>query len=89
MSLSKEDQKHLVEAQVLISQSLNGINATLQKINDQNILHTTKNTEEHKSITDSLSEFSKRWWWVIVLLVVALIILAGAEKILKIFPIGS
>lgn len=79
--LSEDDQRQLVEAQILISQSLSGINATLQKINDQNILHQEATKQEHNGIVLKLQELSMKYWWLILILAGALIVLAGAEKI--------
>jgi len=83
MSLSVEDQKKLIEAQITISESLKGINQTLEKINDQNILHNSQTSADHKSFMDILTTMTAKYWWIIVLLVVALIVLAGAEKAFK------
>ena len=88
-SLSDEDIRKLVEAQVIISQSLVGINATLSKVNDQNILHQERTTSDHQAIVDGMKDMMKRYWWIILLLTAALIALAGAEKILKFIPIGK
>jgi len=87
--MNPADQKRLVEAQVLISQSLQGISHTLEKINDQNILHATQNQADHNEIVKAMQDFTKRWWWLILILVAALVILAGAEKVFQLFPIGK
>jgi hypothetical protein len=84
--LSEEDQRQLVEAQILISQSLSGINSTLQKINDQNILHQEATKQEHNGIVLKLQELSMKYWWLILILAGALIVLAGAEKIFSFLP---
>jgi hypothetical protein len=89
MVFNEEEQKKLIEAQILISQSLQGINTTLQKINDQNILHSTKSASDHQAIVDALKDFGQKWWLLIVILSAALIVLAGAEKIVPmIFKTG-
>lgn len=80
MPLSDDDQRKLIEAQILISQSLNGINNTLKTINDQNILHSAKVTEEHKGLMDKIQRMTVKYWYLILILVLALIVLAGVEK---------
>lgn len=80
MPLSDDDQRKLIEAQILISQSLNGINNTLKTINDQNILHSAKVTEEHKGLMDKIQRMTAKYWYLILILVLALIVLAGVEK---------
>jgi len=86
MPLSVEDQEKLIQAQVVISQSLQGINTTLEKINDQNILHHTKSTEERKSILEKVQLMTAKYWWLILLLVMTLIVIAGAEKVFNFLP---
>jgi len=86
MPLSVKDQQQLIEAQVIISKSLQGINETLVKINDQNILHHAKSTEERKSILEKIQIMTAKYWWLILLLVMTLIVIAGAEKVFKFLP---
>ena len=87
MSLSEDEQRKLIEAQILIAKSMDGISLTLSKINDQNILHASVTSAEHKTILDTMKEWSTKYWWIIVITILALIFLAGAEKVLKFWPI--
>ena len=83
MPLSVEDQKKLIGAQVTISQSLSGINDTLCKLNDHNILHAQSTTSEHNSLMDKITVLTAKYWWLLMVLIFALIVLAGAEKVLE------
>ena len=86
MKLSSEDQKKLIEAQLKISESLQGINATLTKINDQNVLHIQDFVAHHISVMEKLTVLTAKYWWLIMVLVLALVALAGAEKIFNFMP---
>lgn len=59
------------------------LNQTLEKINDQNVLHTEALRMNTQAIQDVIGRFVK----LLLLLVGALILLAGAEKVFKIVGI--
>jgi hypothetical protein len=90
------DNNKLVESQILISQNMQSMSNTLQKINEQNILNFQKMSGEHilllesmKNLNNTVDTLTKKYFWIVILIVMALICLAGAEKIVSIIPFGK
>ena len=88
--LSKDDQTKLIESQLMIADALAGIKDNLQKINDQNVLHTTSlNTltiqagNDHQNIIEKLKLMTDKYWWLIISLIVAVCGLAGYKFIFQ------
>lgn len=84
--LSKADSLKLVEAQVTISKALDGINANLSKMNDQNVLHATAHQiqiDNSNRIIETLKTMTDKYWWLIIALIVALLAVLGYKEALK------
>ena len=91
----QEMSEKLIEAQVSISKSLEGINTNLEKLNDANVLHQQstslyqqQSVQERNNIIDILKLMTDKYWWLIIALIVALLSLAGYSYIGKIFVGG-
>ena len=86
--LSKDDQTKLIESQLLIAKSLEGIQENLQKLNDQNVLHNTEmgevKTNQHK-ILDLLQTMTAKYWWLIVVLITVVVGFSGYNNLIKLF----
>jgi hypothetical protein len=70
---------------------MGNIAASLDKINDSNILHSgtiNANSEVIREMVNINSSFLKLFRWIMIVLVAAIIILAGAEKALKFLPLS-
>ena len=78
--VSRELETKVIEAQLSIADSLKGINDTLKLLNDQNILHATRNEEQHKSIIEKLKVLTEKYWWLIIVLVGAILVIAGFKQ---------
>ena len=78
---SRELETKLIEAQISIADSLKGINENIKILNDHNILHATKNEEQHKTIIDKLKVLTDKYWWLIVVLIGIIVAMAGYTKI--------
>jgi hypothetical protein len=76
----------LKEANKNIATSMNSIADNLKTLNDHNILHMTKNDEQHKSIEDKINLMMKNYWWVIIALGVVLLLVLGYKEIIKFLP---
>lgn len=61
--------RRIIDAQVNIAESLKGIRENLKQLNDTNILHCQKNTDEHKNIVDILKTMTDKYWWLIIALI--------------------
>lgn len=86
--LSKSDQSKLVESQILIAQSLTGINENLRKLNDQNVLHHEEmlcTKAEHKTMIDMLKEMTSKYWWLILVLIGINLAITGYPTLSKFF----
>lgn len=81
MALSIDDQKKLIEAQVKISESLQGIREVVTKLNDQNVLHTTTVEADHKWLKEKLQILTDKYWWLIIALIFAIIAIMGYKDI--------
>jgi hypothetical protein len=75
----------LIEANVSIAKSLEGIQENLKQLNDSNILHQTKTSDEHKDFADKISLMMAKFWWLIIVLIAALMIVTGYSHVAKIF----
>jgi len=82
--LTSKEQKQLVESQLMIAESLKGIQENLKQLNDQNVLHSEKLTDltitaqnDHKTIIDTLKMMTDKYWWLIISLVVTITAFSG------------
>ncbi len=82
--LSNKDQKMLLESQLMIAESLKGIQENLKQLNDQNVLHserlnnlTITAQNDHKTIIDTLKMMTDKYWWLIISLVVTITAFSG------------
>jgi hypothetical protein len=85
--MNREQERRLTEAVIelresnkSISESMRGINENLRILNDQNILHTSNNTQEHKTILTSLQLLTGKYWWLIMVLLVIVLIVMGYKE---------
>ena len=85
-----ENQKILSDQVTKNTVAFNGVMDALNNINDQNVLHMSKDdarADVIKKLVDGNEKFYKVITYIILISVGALVILAGAEKALKFFPI--
>lgn len=83
--LSKDDQTKLIESQLLIAKSLEGIQENLQKLNDQNVLHITEVKSNQNKILDMLQTMTAKYWWLIVVLITVVVGFSGYNNLIKLF----
>lgn len=72
-----------------VTKHMSNIAASLENINDTNILHANmlnNNNSTIKSMVEVNTSFLKFIRWILVALVAAIIVLAGAEKVLEFIP---
>ena len=70
-------------------EAFDGVKEALNQINDQNILHNTKEDDRNetvKRLVESNERFYKTTTYLLLSLIFALIVLAGAEKALEFLP---
>ena len=82
---TRELENKLIEAQISIADSLQGINTNIKILNDHNILHASENKAEHETIIDKLKVMTEKYWWLIIVLIAALVMALGAPKIAAMF----
>lgn len=75
----------LVEAQISISKSLEGIQENLKALNDSNILHQSESAHDRNNILDKLKVMTDKYWWLILVLIAALLVVTGYGHIIKMF----
>lgn len=75
----------LVEATFSIARSLEGIQENLKQLNDSNILHQQKTSDEHKDFAEKIAFMMAKFWWLIIVLIAALMIVTGYGHVAKIF----
>lgn len=86
--LSKDDQTKLIESQLLIAKSLEGIQENLQKLNDQNVLHITEVKSNQNRILEMLQTMTAKYWWLIVVLITVVVGFSGYNNLIKLFTGG-
>jgi hypothetical protein len=63
-----------------ISSTLDNMSANLKTLNDNNILHQTRQETEHREIISSIQLLTGKYWYLIIgLLVVVLVVLGYKE----------
>jgi N-methylhydantoinase B/oxoprolinase/acetone carboxylase alpha subunit len=78
--VSRETTEKLIEAQISIAKSLEGIQTNLKYLNDNNILHTERQINANKTIIDSLKLMTEKYWWLIIALIGALMFVMGYQE---------
>ena len=85
--------EQIIDGNKKMTKVMIGVEGALEKINDQNVLHSslfTKTVNDNTNALKLLCEKNKAADWtikvILILLTAAVIILAGAEKALKLFP---
>lgn len=85
-----DNQKQFLESQGKLNEVLVAMNNTLAAINDNNVLHMSKEDERYKSIemlATAVEARAKVMNTVFMLLAAAIVVLAGAEKALQFFKL--
>jgi hypothetical protein len=59
------------------------IQENLKTLNDQNILHASKNEDEHKKIAEQIMLLTGRYWWLILGLLAIVLLVMGYKEALK------
>jgi len=67
--------------QMAVSQQ--AIEANLKTLNDQNILHSTRNEDEHKKIAEQIMILTGKYWWLILGLLATLLLVLGYKEAIK------
>lgn len=84
-----ENQKVISKQVEKNTEAFLGVKEALRQINDQNILHISKDdarAEVVKKLVDGNEKFYKIVSYILIVLIAAVVILAGAEKALKFIP---
>ena len=90
LDLVFENQKILSDQVLKNTEAFNGVTEALNSINDQNVLHMSKDdarAEVIKKLVDGNEKFYKVVMYITLVVIGALVILAGAEKALKFIPL--
>ena len=79
--MTKSSYQQLVEANVSIAASLKVLAETQKQINDSNILHAERTSQEHNTIFDTVHMFTTRYWYLLALVIVGAFALVGVKLI--------
>ena len=93
--MNKGQTKEFIHSQVLLSKSMEGIHENLEKLNDFNVLHTTKSMEHRTNtmnkldkVIETLKTMTDKYWWLIIALIAALLTVTGYGHVTRIFTGG-
>jgi uncharacterized membrane protein len=67
--------------QMAVSQQ--AIEANLKILNDQNILHSTRNDEQHQKLSEQIMLLTGRYWWLILGLLATVLLVMGYKEAIK------
>jgi len=77
----------LKEANRNIAESMNHIKDNLKILNDHNILHSEKNSQEHIKFFNLIETMTSKYWWLIIsLMVVVLLVMGYKETVQLLIP---
>lgn len=74
------------EANKTISESMKSIDRNLKSLNDNNILHASTTSAEHKDISEKIQILTAKYWWLIILLLMSVFIVMGYKEIISYLP---
>jgi len=77
--MPKSTYQQLVEANVSIATSLKVLAENQRQINDFNILHAERVSQEHNSILDLLNVFATKYWYLLGIAVARAFALVGVK----------
>jgi hypothetical protein len=81
MTENEKNMQRLIAVQESLNVTLHNMEANLKTLNDSNILHVTKNEDQHKSLSEQFNLLMNKYWYILVMLIVILGLLAGAKGI--------
>ena len=79
----KNNYTKLVEANVSIAESLKVLAENQKQINDFNILHAERVSQEHNTILDKLNVFVTKYWYLLVAVICGAFALVGVKLFLS------
>ena len=69
-----------------ISKTTAKMEENLKILNDSNILHQEKSTQEHKAILGKLQELTSKYWYLVLVAFVLLALVAGVKEAKALLP---
>ena len=75
----KSSYQQIVEANVSIAESLKVLTQNQKEINDFNILHAERASQEHNTILDKLNIFATKYWYLLIASLVGAFALVGVK----------
>ena len=79
----------LKEANRSIAVSMEHIKDNLKTLNDHNILHAEKATQEHQTIIERLSLLTGKYWWLILILLGIILLVMGYKEAIQFVVPGA
>lgn len=73
----------LRESNRSIASSMGHIKDNLKTLNDHNILHAEKATQEHQTIIEKLTLLTGKYWWLILILLAIILLVMGYKEAVK------
>ena len=81
--MTKSLNQQLAEANVSIAQSLKTLSDNQKLINDFNILHAERVSQEHNTILDKLNIFVTKYWYLMVATIAGAFALVGIRLFIQ------
>ena len=78
--------EQIASATEAISKTMGKMEENLKILNDSNILHQEKSTQEHKTILDKLQELTSKYWYLVLVAFVLLALVAGVKEAATLLP---
>ena len=75
----KSSYQQIVEANVSIAGSLKVVAQNQKEINDFNILHAERSSQEHNTIMDTLNVFATKYWYLLIAALAGAFALVGVK----------
>ena len=75
----KSSYQQIVEANVSIAASMKILAENQKQINDFNILHAERVSQEHNTILDKLDVFVSKYWYLLIAVIVGAFALVGVK----------
>ena len=79
----KSTYAQLVEANINIAESLKVLSENQKQINDFNILHAERVSQEHNTILDKLNVFATKYWYLLASVIIGAFALVGVKLFIQ------
>ena len=71
--------QQLAEANASVALSLKALTENQKQINDHNILHSERASQEHNTILDKLNLFTSKYWYLLAIALTGAFALVGVK----------